>query len=475
MNVLSHFSRVRSAALSLAGKLTIWFAVYSFLLLAGMSVFVYMALIDNMSAEDQDHLRLKARLVGALLAEALPPAEAVQKIRAEANPVSPLSDFVRVRFVDGPVIAETDGMRDELPESLFPPAPSQPQTLQGRSGNTYLAVSRRVEVGSGRQSYLIQVASATEAEIGLLHPYRGRIELVFAVAFLLCGLAGYKIAQHSLRPVKDLVDVTRQISGTTLGRRVKTETLPAELRAVGETFNEMLDRLQNTFERVTHFSDDLAHELRTPLNIVRGQIEVTLSQPRQMEEYREVLESSLEEIVALSELIHRLLFLARAESPAFALFKDSRELCDELRATKEFYEPLAAEAGNTIEVEAPSGGLHASIDRVLFQQAVGNLVANAIRYTPAGGRVTLVAKRSAGAVRIEVRDTGRGIPAEHLPRMFDRFHRVEEARETAGHAGLGLPIAKAIVSLHGGTIAVDSEPGIGTIVSIVLPGSFPAP
>ena len=188
-----------------------------------------------------------------------------------------------------------------------------------------------------------------------------------------------------------------------------------------------------------------------------------------MDDYREVLASSLEECARLSRLIDTLLFLARAESPHTKLVRESLDLAHELDGLRAFYAAAAEEAGITLTVTAPVG-ITLSSDRTLLHRAVGNLIENALTYTRASGRIALSAERQGGRIRITVADSGRGIPAEHLPYVFDRFHRVEQARSNAdGHVGLGLAIVRSIAVLHGGSAEITSTVGTGTEVTLSLP------
>jgi len=229
----------------------------------------------------------------------------------------------------------------------------------------------------------------------------------------------------------------------------------------------MLERLQQSFDRVSQFSDDIAHQLRTPLGIIRGQIKVSLRAERSGADYRDTLESSLEEIVTLSDLVHRMLFLARAENQAMALTREDVDLGHELQDVHDLYDPLASEAGIALTVTVPGAPLVASIDRLLILRAIGNLISNAIRHTPSGGTVNLAAAADREGIRITVADSGCGIAPEHLPSMFDRFYRVERS-SAGGRSGLGLAIVKAIAELHGGGVGIVSEVGRGTRVTISL-------
>jgi two-component system heavy metal sensor histidine kinase CusS len=266
-----------------------------------------------------------------------------------------------------------------------------------------------------------------------------------------------------------MAETAARISPSTLDERLQRLGLPSELSDLAATFNDMLDRLEDSFTRLSRFSSDIAHELRTPLQNLRGEAEVVLSKTRDAGDYREILGSSLEEYQRLSNLIDRLLFLARAENPQTQIQREELDLKKELGLLQEFYGLSAGESGIALGVEAPEG-LRADLDRSLFQRAVGNLVENALKHTPSGGAVLLKTSADDGNVLVEVSDTGKGIPPEEISKVFDRFYRVDPSRSPAsGGAGLGLSIVKSIMDLHAGTVEIRSELSQGTTVTLSFP------
>jgi two-component system heavy metal sensor histidine kinase CusS len=282
-------------------------------------------------------------------------------------------------------------------------------------------------------------------------------------------VVGYGFAHRGIRPIHDITEIARRIRPANLGERITPDGLPAELLTLADTFNQMLDRLEESFVRLSRFSADLAHELRTPVHSLGGEVEVALSKPRTPEEYREVLGSNLEECGRLAHMIDRLLFLARAENPETQVKKEPCDVGLELATVCEFYGLSATETGVRLTVAVPSK-VQAELDRSLFQRAVGNVVANALAHTPTGGSVTLTATGDDRSTRVEVVDTGCGIPAAHLPHVFDRFYRADSTRSSKnGSVGLGLAIVRSIMDLHGGTVEIASEVGRGTHVTLMFP------
>jgi two-component system heavy metal sensor histidine kinase CusS len=297
-----------------------------------------------------------------------------------------------------------------------------------------------------------------------------------AGVLVLFPFVGYQIARQGIRPVEEIATTARRITSSHLGERIAAEGYPSELASLAVTFNKMLDGLEDSFERISRFSADIAHDLRTPVNNIRGEAEVALARARTIDEYRDALESSLEEAVRLSDLISNLLFLARTESPLTHLRLERLDVSELLIGVRDYYEASAVDAGVVLTSAGGGDQVMANVDRTLIQRAVGNLVSNAVGHTPEGGTVTITARASTPSVFIEVSDTGFGIPAEALPRVFDRFFRVDPSRSKAsGGTGLGLSIVQGIMQLHGGNVEIASEPGKGTKVTLCMPTAGPQP
>jgi two-component system, OmpR family, heavy metal sensor histidine kinase CusS len=303
----------------------------------------------------------------------------------------------------------------------------------------------------------------------VLAQYRTRLWVVLSVSLILCSLASCLIARRSMRPIENISHTAARMQSTTLNERIEMRSLPAELAGLAETFNSMLDRLEQSFQHVSQFSDDVAHELRTPINNLCGQIEVALTKVRSGEEYRDVLGSCLEEGTRISRLIQALLFLARSDFTTQVLKREKIDVGQELTKLERLYEVVATEAGINLRVSS-NDGVSAQLDRTVFQQVMANLISNAIAHTPRGGSVNVTTCVDQELLTVSVSDTGCGIPPKHLSRVFDRFYRVDQARgKSAENAGLGLAIVKSAIIRHGGHVEIDSEVGRGTEVRVVLP------
>jgi two-component system heavy metal sensor histidine kinase CusS len=294
--------------------------------------------------------------------------------------------------------------------------------------------------------------------MALLNKYRSDVSLSLFTGLLVAVWLSYLLVRRALRPLRVMAESASAITAQRLSTRMSLQDAPTELLALATSLNDMLARLEQGFARVWQFTVDLAHDLRTPIGNLRGANEVALNRQRAIAEYEALLGSNIEECDRVSRTIESVLFLARAESPQFALQRATLDIERELHRIADYFEGLSSEAGITIRVEA-SGTLDA--DRDLFRRAVNNLLSNALRYTPAGQAVYLRAGRTAQGIDVSVENPGRNIDPEHLDKLFDRFYRVDRSRsDSASSTGLGLSIVKSIMELHGGSVSVQSAGGL---------------
>jgi two-component system OmpR family sensor kinase len=296
------------------------------------------------------------------------------------------------------------------------------------------------------------------------------LAIVNPAALLLAGLGGLWLANGALSPVDRLTRAAERIGRGNLSERVEERRSQDEIGRLAATFNRMISRLEQAFERERRFTADASHELKTPLAVLRGDIEVALRRERAPEEYQRVLKSSLEEIARLTKLTDDLLTLARLDAGESVLAIEPVRL-DQLAAEACAYiGPLANSAGVTLSFEAPQSPIEVEGDQKRLTQLLVNLLDNAIKYTPAGGSARLALSVIDSFALIEVSDTGRGIPASALPHIFERFYRQTDPRDSrVSGFGLGLAISKWIVDAHGGSIQVESEEGQGSHFTVKLP------
>ncbi|MNS20274.1 Sensor kinase CusS [compost metagenome] len=284
------------------------------------------------------------------------------------------------------------------------------------------------------------------------------IWLTVGLSALATALLGAWAARSGLRPLRRISAVASGVSAQSLNARLPEENMPPELAEMAHHFNAMLGRLDDSFQRLSAFSADIAHELRTPLSNLLTHTQVTLTRPRALEDYREALHSNLEELQWMAQLVNDMLYLAKADHGLLTLKRETLELADETDVLLEFFAPLAEDAGVKLSREG-----HAQIggDRSMLRRALSNLLDNALRFTPVEGYVRLSILDQPKGVRVLVENSGDGISAELLPRLFDRFYRADPARQegSSEHAGLGLAITQSIVRAHGGQIRCESADG----------------
>ncbi len=293
--------------------------------------------------------------------------------------------------------------------------------------------------------------------------------ILFSPSVLLALVAGWYVTKNLLQPVENLRRTAYEISISRLDRRLPLRGTGDELDALAMTFNEVFHRLHKAVEDMKQFTASISHELRTPLALLQAEAEVTLKQPRPAEEYQRVLISELEEFQHLRWLIDRLLELAKAEAGDIPLQARPVELPALLCSLVEQVRPLALAKDISLGVNCAAVPSFSG-DPQWLERAALNLLDNAIKFTPEGGSVRVQLTSSGGYARVEVVDTGIGIPPEAMARIFDRFYQVNAGRgKQTGGIGLGLTIAKWIVEAHRGTIQVESELGAGTRFSILLP------
>jgi len=467
---------------TLAFRLTAGYALAGLCLVFLATASLYLVLRTELEKSTDLFLADKLHVVRTLLRERPQDWDGLrEEIELESAARQYQQFYIRLLDERNTPLLTTPGMavQLDLPQltSQTQRRPARAFSMKGTHGQFFRVTSAPAEVGSpsGRTD-TIEIAIDVSQQEALLARYRNCFWAILLGTFAMFPLVGYQIARHGIRPVEEIATTARHISSTNLCERILPEGYPFELASLAGTFNQMLDRLEESFERISRFSADIAHDLRTPVNNIRGEAEVALARARTVEEYRDVLGSCLEEVVRLSDLISDLLFLARAESPLTHLHRERVDVAELLDGVREYYEASAEDGGISLTTAAGPEPVIVELDRTLVQRAVGNLVSNAVAHTPCGGSIVLGTTLGTGAegstVRIEVADTGEGIPPEALPKVFDRFYRVDTSRSQAsGGTGLGLAIVQSIMLLHGGKVEIASQVGQGTRVTLRIPVS----
>jgi heavy metal sensor kinase len=295
---------------------------------------------------------------------------------------------------------------------------------------------------------------------------------MFPLALLLASAAGYWVSRRALAPVTAITDTARSITVENLTQRLEVPPTDDELARLSATLNDMIARLESSFRRISQFTADASHELRTPLAVMRTTAEVALRARADDAERTAALEQIVAEVGRTSYLVENLLQLAKADSGNERLAKGQVDVVALAREAATEIEVLAKTKGIRIASELPNGAVHVHGDSRALRQLLLILLDNAVKYTPAGGRIEIAIADTDAHASLSVRDTGIGIPAEDVPHIFDRFYRVDRARSRAqGGAGLGLAIGRWIAEAHGGGIFVESELERGSVFSVRLPAA----
>jgi signal transduction histidine kinase len=452
---------------TLAFRLALWYAIVFLASSLALTVIIYFLVAVSLRQYDREGIAAAlVRYAGAYQAGGVRALE--QEIRRTQASAAP-----------GPLLVRTVGPQQDvttflsMPEGwgrfdlsrLQPPAPGAEETWStldtGEYGDVLEVASVRLRDGT-----LFQVGMSTERRTQLLARFRG-VLLFNVIAIVLVGLAGGTVLTSSaLQPLRTLADTVRGILRT--GRtdaRVPTRQTGDPLDELSALVNAMLDRIDAVLAGMRGALDNVGHDLRTPMTRLRAIAEqaLTSTDPAVL---REALSDCLEESDRVIEMLNTLMDISEAETGTMALRLEPMNLAELIRQTLDLYDDMADERGIQIEVRTDED-LTASVDRNRMRQVLANLIDNALKYTPRGGRVEITAARDGGGALVSVRDTGVGIPPEELPRIWERLYRGDKSRSTRG-LGLGLSLVKAIVKAHGGQVDVQSTPGAGSTFTIRL-------
>lgn len=384
-----------------------------------------------------------------------------------------LERLLEVRTLDGKVLYRNDRLKGrELGGPSFPGEGEggySERRLILSDGEPVRLVSRKH--GIAGHPALIRLAYS---EVPLWEQFQAdflALVLPLPLVLGLAGLGGYLLARRALQPIQQMTRRAEKITSERLHERLPVADDDGELADLARVFNGMLSRLEQSFEQLRRFTSDASHELRTPLTAIRSVGEVSLGKNASPEEYRDVIGSMLEEANRLTRVVESLLTISRADAGQIELQRTRFSAADLVRDCAALYEVLIEERGLRLTL---SGDEDAFVDGdwLLLRQALLNIVHNAIKFSPDGGTIDIRVKAGDEEVLIEVEDHGPGIPSEDIPRLFDRFYRVDPGRaREAGGTGLGLSIAQWSVLTHQGKIEVRSQLAAGTTFRICLPAA----
>lgn len=449
----------RSPSLTL--RLTLLLALASASVLFLLGLFIGQAVERHFVEQDVDLINGKMHLVSHILARS----------HSDAGP--PLSQqlddaltghhglVIAIYGKDGKAIYANEPM--DFPASLFANEHTAIQWVDN-NGFPWRGMAATLAMPA-HPAMLYRIAIATEVihHDHFMAAFRETLWAFVSLATLVMGFLGWFVVQRGLQPLHAIKHQAAEITANRLHTRLPLESIPRELADLAESLNGMLSRLEDSFQKLSDFSSDLAHELRTPVSNLLTQTQVTLSKARSAEEYREVLASNAEEFERLSRTMSDMLFLAKAENTDAVPHQETIDLAEEIGNLMDYYSVLADEKSVSFSL---TGQGEMRGDRLMMRRAVSNLLSNALRHTPEHGSVQVqISDVVEGHRLIAVENTGKDIPDEHLPRLFDRFYRVDSSRQrTTENSGLGLAITKSIVMAHGGEVRVRSGGGKTTFM-----------
>jgi heavy metal sensor kinase len=449
---------------SIRVRLTAWYGLLLMVTIAGLGVAVCMLMGQALLKRADAMLDFEFQETAERL-NAGEPADGLTNAPAAFHEAY----LLRILTPDGRTLAQSPSLNGHdipVPDVQDVGRPSHHVSVSlGVLGSCRVATGA---VGSETSRRIVQIATPLEPYERELTELRDVLWTILPAGLVVATIGGYWLAGRSLAPVERMTEAARRISAANLSERVVVANAGDELGGLGVTLNAMLDRIDRAFAAMRRFTADASHELKTPLASIRAEAEVALLALRSPDEYEETLRSIVAEADRLGRLTDRLLLLSSEDAGA-GLPKRSVRLDEAMRTAADHAVEASARAGVSLHVEdLPRVEVEGDAD--LLRQVFDNLLDNAVKYTPSGGRVTVRGRCIDGLAIVEVSDTGVGIPGDALPRVFDRFYRVDPSRSRrTGGNGLGLSIAKAVIERHGGTTEVSSAPGRGSTFRVLLP------
>ncbi|MFJ2988875.1 heavy metal sensor histidine kinase [Collimonas sp. NPDC087041] len=460
---------------SLTVRLALLFALATLLTFTLVGSYLYYSLARQLENHDDQELQGKVTLMRHLVGK----AASVQAIRQDPHLFIDAGlghdDLLLIlRSADGTPLLDTRPDVGSLPALPLTAADRMPDresrlNLRTSTGLPVRATALWARIDSSGEQVQVIVAHNTSDSLAMLASYRNQILGAALAGAAFAALLGYVLLRRGLQPTRLIAQQAHLITAQRLDRGLDVASAPYELQQLVVAFNEMLDRLHDSFQRLSQFSADLAHDLRTPINNLMVQTQVALGQPRTSEEYQGLLESNVEEYERLARMLDNMLFLARADHAHVALSFEVLDCHLELQRIADYFEGVAADTGVRLSIDANA---QVRADPILLRRAISNLVANAIRYTAPGQTVQLQAQHADGATVISVSNPGPPIADAAIPRLFDRFYRVDPARsDSASSTGLGLAIVQSIMKLHGGQVDLSRSADQLTVFSLRFPNA----
>jgi len=456
-------------------RLTFWYMLVLMIVLLTFSTLVYFSLAHSLYSTIDDSIQAQAEWIADILSVMEEEVD-IDEFKADLSEHGygkEKDQYVQIRQGNGEVIYKSEQLshviqssEESLQRALI--NESYLETVADPFYGNMRIVTLPME-DEGKLIYFVQVVASFKQTHRILHRLLFILLSSGIIALSASVIGGRFLAQKALKPVDDIIETTKKIEAENLGQRLDVPPTKDELSRLASTLNEMIDRLEHSFQQIRQFTADASHELRTPLTVMRGQSEVTLKRDRSAEEYRQVLESNLEEMEWMSRIIENLLTLSRTDAGEIQLQINSVQLEQLLNGIYEECRLLASAKGIEVFIDKIQDVTIFGDEMRLWQMLL-NLIDNAVKYTPDGGQIQLSLEAYSEFAKLQIKDTGIGISQEDLPHIFNRFFRVDKVRSREiGGSGLGLSIVQWIVNAHHGRIEVTSKLGEGSCFTVMLP------
>jgi two-component system, OmpR family, heavy metal sensor histidine kinase CusS len=465
--------------LSLENRLMMLFtsAIMVILLLTGFAF--YNVLVNVIYEAGKQYLIDEAIIIRDIFSRS---SDQFAELKQEINgvPVSlknaSYSYYIQLETTDGHKLLATPGIQKALIGVKFPPLNVKNWYLVipkwiSPSGKIYFLLTAPVQFDQAHHTVkLMHMAFDITYYQHLINDYRFFILAYWLVCIALFVFIGKLLARKGLSSLVEIAARTQEISCSNLSNRLNAARWPKEMLLVVKEFNKMIDRLEDGFNSLSQCAVELAHDLRSPINNLMGETEIILSKPRENEEYRYAHELNLNEYRRLSQLVENILFLASTDNSKISIEKTAINFVSEMNIICDYFEIIANEKKIKLKKE---GNVIVYANTILFRRAISNLVSNAVKFTPSGGKILVSASRDSEFVVVKVQDSGIGIAENQQPLVTNRFYRVNNdySKEKEG-LGFGLAIVKSVIDLHEGKMAIQSEINVGTTVTLFFPNNF---
>lgn len=457
-------------------KLVILFVVVFSLFFAAIEVFIYYKLEEVTLHLADEHLQSEIDALANLMAIEEAQGQMESELAELAAAVTGVyseklsGHYYQITSVEGVVIVRSPSLwlgDATLPIVHNSSAEPDFRTVIGPGGDPLRLVSQSFDFSIGRLT--VQAGDTLEDTYEVLGSFRNIVLYIFPVVFIVCGIGVFIVTGWALRTLKVFTSKVGQITGENLNERLEEKDVAAELQPLAASFNTMLGRLEESFNRQKQFLSDASHELRTPTSIIKSFCDVTLGRERNAADYKEALGKIGSTVNRMCDIINRILVVSRLDTRTIQLKHENMDLMYMMKDVVKLIEPSAQSKG--VNMKLTGSSVTVKGDREGIMEVFTNLVENAIKYNRPDGSIDIDVGGSAGEAAVSVRDTGIGIPFEEKERIFDRFYRVDASRGVTVGSGLGLSIVRAIIEAHGGHVEVESEPGSGSIFTVYLPMS----